>query len=104
MGTSVAGPGSGFAEVRQRLVLENVSLPHPLAVLRSSVERPRIQHSDRRPWILLTKSLGGWKAKRGSGTFRRRWKGCSSLPSWEGLDSSSGFSFLEFTTGQMVLS
>ena len=46
---------------RKRLALENVALRHQLVVLKRSVNRPRIQDSDRIFWILLLRMLKDWK-------------------------------------------
>ena len=46
---------------RNRLVLENLALRQQLAVLRRSVNRPRLQDSDRIFWILLRRLLRNWR-------------------------------------------
>jgi putative transposase len=50
-----------LTEDRQRLALENIALRHQLAVLRRSVNRPRIHDSDRVFWILMMRALKDWK-------------------------------------------
>jgi len=46
---------------RKRLMLENLALRHQLTVLKRSVNRPRIQDSDRVFWILMMRMLKEWK-------------------------------------------
>jgi len=48
-------------EDRKRLMLENLALRQQLAVLKRSVNRPRIEDSDRIFWILLRRMLKEWK-------------------------------------------
>ena len=50
-----------LAEDRKRLALENLALRHQVAVLKRSVERPRIHDSDRVFWILMRTVLKDWK-------------------------------------------
>jgi len=46
---------------RAQLALENVALPHQLAVLKRSVTRPKIEDSDRIFWIGMRRMLTEWK-------------------------------------------
>ena len=49
-------------EDRQRFALENVALRYELAVLKRSVNRPRIHDSDRMFWILLRQTAASVQA------------------------------------------
>ena len=46
---------------RSQLMLENMALRHQLTVLRRSVPRPRLRHSDRLLWMLLHRCWSGWE-------------------------------------------
>ena len=46
---------------RNKLVLENAALRHQVAVLKRSVNRPRINNSDRVFWIMMHRLLKDWK-------------------------------------------
>jgi len=48
-------------EDRKRLMLENVARRQQLAVLKRSVNRPKIEDSDRIFWILMRRMLKEWK-------------------------------------------
>ncbi len=44
------------------LAAENLALRHQLAVLRSSVKRPRLRRRDRLFWVVLSRLWKGWRA------------------------------------------
>ncbi len=46
-------------KTRGVLALENLTLRQQLAVLRSSVKRPRLSNFDRGFWVLRVEGLGG---------------------------------------------
>jgi len=46
----------------RRLALENLALRQQLAMLKSSVKRPRASALDRLFWVLFAKYVNGWRA------------------------------------------
>jgi putative transposase len=48
-------------QVHSQLVLENLALRHQLSVLQRSAPKPRLYHSDRFLWVLLSHLLSGWR-------------------------------------------
>ena len=47
---------------RRQLTLENLALRQQLAMLKSSVRRPRVSPADRLFWILFSKYVDGWRS------------------------------------------
>ena len=59
---AVLKTGCSLFKSRRQLTLENLSLRQQLAMLKSSVKRPRVPHADRLFWVLFSKYVNGWRS------------------------------------------
>ena len=51
-----------LVSTQAELAAENLALRQQLAVLRSSVKRPRLRRRDRLFWVVLSRLWKGWRA------------------------------------------
>ncbi len=59
---AVLKTGCSLFKSRRQLTLENLALRQQLAMLKSSVKRPRVSHADRLFWVLFSKYVNGWRS------------------------------------------